>query len=158
MKLFFIFLSSLAITNNTGSQVNTTGNVPQNIIASFSAKYAGAHVINWKAGKDDYEANFKLSGKKYCAFFSAGGDWQKTERKIRPWQLPVAVKTSMKIGGYAAWYIDEAKEVNMPGQHVYLVHVDNAPVLTIPDPYLFKDDYQLTFSESGELTKKEKLP
>ena len=158
MKLLFLFLSTMALSNNSGSQ--KTGNtIPQNVVASFNTKYAGAHISNWKVDKDGFAATFKLDSKKCCAFYSTGGDWLRTETKIRwPWRLPVAVKNALYTGEYAAWYVDEIKEVEMPGAHQFLVHVDNANVLKVADPYLFKDDYQLYYNESGELLKKEKLP
>ncbi len=140
------------------ARVTHTTFVPQNISIAFSTKYPGAYITDFKLVGDNYKASFTLNGKKYAAYFSAGGNWQKTERKLRPRQLPAAIKKDLYNSEYAAWYIDDVKEVSTPSSHMYLVHVNDANVLTITDAYLFKDDYQLTFTESGGLTNKEKLP
>lgn len=159
MKLLFMMLSSIILAKSTNSQQKAGSYVPQTAIAAFSTKYPAAQAVTWKVAKDDIEVSFKNDDKKYYAFYTTAGDWIKTERKIKwPKGLPAAVKKSLQTGDYAAWYVDEMKEVETQGQHVYLIHVDDANVLKIADPYLFKDDYQLYYNEDGELIKKEKLP
>ena len=154
-----MMLSTIILAKSTNSQQKAGDAVPQATIVAFNAKYPNARAVNWKVAKDDIEVTFKTEDKKYHAFYTTGGDWVKTERKISwPKNLPVAVKKSLQTGEYAAWFVDEMKEVETPGQRVYIVHVDDANVLKIADPYLFKDDYQLSYNETGELIKKEKLP
>jgi hypothetical protein len=158
MKLLTFTLYILSFSANMLAQKKVANGIPQNIAPAFNTQYPQARVLHCKIITGGATVTFKMNDKKYCAFYSASGDWQKTERKIKPWQLAAAIKNTLHNSEYAAWYIDDVKEVSTPGSHVYLVHVDDANVLTITDAYLFKDDYQLTFSETGELIKKEKLP
>jgi hypothetical protein len=159
MKLLIMILSSVILSGNANSQKVPDSAVPQKVIVAFNAKYKDAHIRNWKKGPEGIEVTFKINNKINCALYSTDGEWIKTERKIKwPKNLPELVRKALRSSEYAAWYVDEIKEVEAQGSRIYLVHVDNANVLAITDPYLFKDDYQLCFTEKGEIIRKEKLP
>jgi hypothetical protein len=133
---------------------------PQNIVSNFSIKYPGVQVKQWQAAKGPskgmYVAKFTQDGKKSLAYYSSTGDWIKTERKIKwTWNLPAAVKAGWEKTEYVRWYVETMKEVETPGQHVYVMHVNNGPTLGAEHAQ-FQEGYLLYFSGAGELIQKEK--
>jgi hypothetical protein len=157
MKLLTLIILGLFFYMNTHAQLKTGTAVPKNVTLPFNTQYPqGLHGEITKIGVIDTS---EMNNGNHRGFYATAGEPAKTERKIRRVShLPLAVKTAFKQGNYAAWYVGAIKEVNTAGKRVYIIHVDDSPVLTVPDPYLFKDDYKLSFSETGELLQKEKLP
>lgn len=59
---------------------------------SFMQKFPNAKEIKWdKEGKDEYEAEFMMDGKKGSANFSAAGLWMETEMAIPQASTPKPV-------------------------------------------------------------------
>jgi hypothetical protein len=62
---------------------------------AFQQKFAGATAVKWdKEGKNEFEAEFVLNGKKGSANFSATGEWLETEMGIAIADAPAAVNTA----------------------------------------------------------------
>lgn len=62
---------------------------------AFQQKFTGATGVKWdKEGKNEFEAEFILNGKKGSANFSASGEWLETEMGIAIADAPAVVNTS----------------------------------------------------------------
>lgn len=58
-------------------------------LKAFKTKFPGAKDIKWfNEGKDEFEIEFKLEGKKASANFSSKGEWIETEFLICEGDLP----------------------------------------------------------------------
>ena len=120
----------------TGIIAQAKGNkeIPQKVMTAFLSKYPSAHLKNWKINSEGYAAEFVLDKKKYFAHFSPNADWQKTETKINwTWKLPPAVKKALYHSDYASWYVNEIREIQTPGEHLYTyaVHVNEMAINSI---------------------------
>jgi len=150
-----ITLSIIAglITFNASAQ--RAGNVPQNVLSTFSSKYPQAQVKKWKSTHEAYIAYFTNDGKKYMASYSKNGAWVNTERDIsRSSGLPVAVQSFLKTGTYASWHIDDMMRVRTPLQNLYVIKLDNHS----GSPFDYEDtgsaeNKMLSFNDNGKLLK-----
>ena len=70
---------------------------PVAVSKAFETKFAKATDVKWgKENKNEYEADFKLDGKKYSANFLTDGTWKETEAQIAASELPQAVTAAYK--------------------------------------------------------------
>lgn len=71
--------------------------VPAPVKSGFSQKFSGATNIKWgKENDKEWEAEFKLGGRKYSANFDNAGTWVETEYQISVKEIPAAVKTALE--------------------------------------------------------------
>lgn len=90
MKILIVLLCLLFIS--TASYAIT---VPPVVKKSFNSKFPDAKSVKWgKENSDEYEASFKLDGKKYTASFNSAGDWMETESPTTFDQLPTSVQNA----------------------------------------------------------------
>jgi hypothetical protein len=159
MKKTVLILLIAFLSAGITAQGNNFNAVPQKILSAFQLKYPSAQVKKWNMNNDGYVTKFFLNKKEYLAYYTADADWVRTETKIKwTWKLPAAVKTALHSSEYASWYVDEMKQVETPGEHKYMIHVDDGNKLDSDHHDAFKEDFMLYFSANGELIKKEKLP
>jgi hypothetical protein len=153
LVIVIAFFSSLVI-----AQAKTNAEIPKKVSEAFSAKYPSAEIKKWKAAKGDYVAEFNLEKKKFIAHYSSTGEWIKTESKIKlSNNLPEAVQDGLHKSEYASWSINEIKQVEKPGKNVYTIHVHDGNKLSSDHHDALKTDYLLSFSDTGELIKKQRL-
>ena len=89
-----LFASLLILSTGVA---NAQVKVPAAVSNAFKTKFATATDIKWgKENKNEYEADFKLDGKKYSANFLTDGTWKETEAQIATAQLPTAVTAAYK--------------------------------------------------------------
>jgi len=147
------FISSLVI-----AQEKTIADVPKKVSEAFSIKYPSAEITKWKNVKAGYVAKFSFEKKKYLAYYSTDGEWKKTEMKINlTSKLPDAIKKALHKSDYASWTIRDIKHVQEPGKNSYTMHVHDGNKLSADRHDAFKTDYLLSFSDVGELIKKQKI-
>ena len=157
MKLLTLIIFVLFFSANTHARLKTGTVVTKNTASPIKTQYPQG--LHGNQTKIDVTDTAKPNNKNYRGSYTTAREPNRIERKIkRVSQLPLAVKTAFKNGSYAAWYIGGIKEVNTAGKLIYVIHVDDSPVLTVQEPFLFKANYKLSFSETGELLHKEKLP
>jgi len=132
--------------------------VPQNISVAFSAKYPNATVKKWKHSNSNYSAEFSVDNKKSIAYYSAGGNWERTETKIKwTWNLPSAVHQTLEKNGYLRFYIMDMKKVETSNGVTYVVHYNDGNTLDSDHHDAFTQYFLLHISETGELIKKEEV-
>jgi len=130
---------------------------PQAVSTAFAARFPNAQVKKWEERTEGYIADFKLNGQKLFAYYAADGNWKGTETSIK-WSrnLPEAVRQAWKNSDYAAWYILKIKKIETPEQPLYVLDVNNGPLLNSEKHDAFLEEYALFFSEKGELVRKDK--
>ncbi|MEP7171819.1 MAG: PepSY-like domain-containing protein [Bacteroidota bacterium] len=104
MKKIILFLLNSALF----VACSNSGNPPEKVIKSFTAKFPDATSIKWgKENATEWEAEFTLNGSKISANFTADGAWVETEQVILISQLPKAVTDAIQKQ-YPNWKITEA--------------------------------------------------
>lgn len=143
----------------SANAANGNVNVPEQVTTAFIAKYPQAVLKDWKIAKAGYKAEFKLNHRKYTAVYASDGTWLKSETELnRTASLPEAVKTALKKGKYASYYVDEIKEVLTAGETTYVLTVDNHGGSTMAtEGYGLWEDYRITFDGNGALTNIKEL-
>ncbi|UWX54420.1 PepSY-like domain-containing protein [Maribacter litopenaei] len=88
MKLYkMLFSASLILF--TGCSNEAKSQVPDEVKASFKAKYPGENDPDWRRDKNgNFESHFKKDGEHYRADFSPNGSWIETESSIKKKDLP----------------------------------------------------------------------
>jgi len=158
MKKSILVIAIALFSSIVIAQAKTTVEIPKKVSEAFSAKYPSAEIKKWKTAKGDYVAEFNLEKKKFLAHYSAGGEWIKTESKIKlSNNLPDAVKEGLHKSEYASWYINEIKQVEKPGHNIYTIHVHDGNKLSADHHDALKTDFLLSFNDTGELIKKQRL-
>jgi hypothetical protein len=72
--------------------------------------------------------------------------------------VPVAVKTALKKGKYASYYVNGIKEVKTLGETRYVLTIDNHGGSTMAtEGYGSWEDYRITFDTNGALTNVNEL-
>ena len=91
--------------------------------------------------KTDYEADFKLSGVKYSATYSATGKWMETEHKIKAEALPDPVKKAI-AASYADHKMGSAEMAETPEGTMYEVDLENG-----------EHEMEVVFNADGKVVK-----
>ena len=70
--------------------------VPANVTSAFSKKFSNASGVKWsRENEQEWEAEFKMDGKKYSANFDNAGMWIETEYEISLEKIPAEVKATL---------------------------------------------------------------
>ena len=150
-KIFFPFLGIALAFSFTGKK-----DLPHHISASITAKYPDAKIKRWEMTNDQYMVKFTTAHDKDISYFSVGGNWLRTEKRLALTKdLPAAVKSGFENSDYAGWQIDAINEVTSPDQPVrYVLHVDDGNQLDSWHIDAFKSDYLLYFDREGRLIQR----
>ena len=71
-------------------------NPPENVKAEFTKKYASAESVKWGSEvKNEWEAEFKIDGKKMSASFDNTAKWIESETEITEKELPATVISTL---------------------------------------------------------------
>lgn len=71
-------------------------NPPKNVKKEFSLRFASAKSVKWSSEKpDEWEAEFKMNGKKMSACFDSSAVWTTTETVITENDIPEAVRNTL---------------------------------------------------------------
>jgi hypothetical protein len=153
-KIIFVATTILTVASSL-AQANT---IPQNVTASFSAKYPTATAKKWKQSENNFLVTFAADSKRSVAFYSTDGNWIKTETKIK-WikNLPEAVKKSLDQRGFLRYYITNMKKIESPEGNQYLVEVNDGNTYDADRHDALTQYYRLYFDENGDLTEHVKI-
>ncbi len=87
---------------------------PKAVADAFSQRFQKAEKVKWDMEEaNEWEAEFKLSGKELSASFDLTGKWLETEAEIEATELPEAVKTAVEKQ-FAGAKIGEASRIESP--------------------------------------------
>lgn len=118
-------------------------NVPAKVKTAFSQKFPHATNVSWdKENASEWEAEFKMNGKKYSANFDSEGTWKETEYKINKSELPKAVNNTLK-SKFAGYDIEGAEVSETREGKVYEISLDKA-----------ETDLEVIISSEGKIVKK----
>ncbi|MEP6712614.1 MAG: PepSY-like domain-containing protein [Ferruginibacter sp.] len=110
----------LAFITLSAACANAQIKAPIAVRKAFETKFATATDVKWgKENKNEYEADFKMDGKKYSANFLTDGSWKETEAQIETSELPPAVATAYKSKHSIAAIKMAAKIESVNGQTKY---------------------------------------
>lgn len=71
-------------------------NLPENVKKEFAKKYPSAQSVKWDSeSPNEWEAEFKMEGKKMSACFDNSGKWIESETEISENELPAAVLNTL---------------------------------------------------------------
>ncbi|HMI60432.1 MAG TPA: PepSY-like domain-containing protein [Puia sp.] len=153
----FILIQSVS-TQSVSAQSTVSNEVPKHVSKAFSGKFPESEPKKWELRKEGYVAHFKKDGKKHYAYYSQEGNWKGTETCVnRTRHLPVAVQTAWKHSGYNDWYVHNIRKIETPEQQLFVMHLNNGPLLSSDKHDAFKEDHVLYFTRDGELVKSEKI-
>ena len=153
----FILIQSVS-TQSVSAQSTESNEVPKQVSKAFSGKFPESEPKKWELRKEGYVAHFKKDGKKHYAYYSTEGHWKGTETCVnRTRHLPVAVQTAWKNSGYNDWYVHNIRKIETPEQQLFVMHLNNGPLLSSDKHDAFKEDHVLYFTRDGELVKSEKI-
>jgi len=118
--------------------------IPGVVTDSFKIKYPNAQGVTWEDKITNFQASFNLDSGKYIAKYNSKGEWILSEKKIKPEELPAAVKDGLSKSKYYDWETGTMTVRYLPGnQTQYGIAIR-------------KSDIQrrtLWFSDSGRLLK-----
>jgi hypothetical protein len=115
MKNFFILVALFSmIFFSACSQKNP----PENVKKEFSQKFVDAKSVKWGSEEaNEWEAEFKLDGKKMSACFDSSGRWTVTETEISEKELPATVLNTLntEFAGYKKGLIEIYEDPEIKG-------------------------------------------
>jgi hypothetical protein len=155
-KLFFLLLIGAVSPAIAAHKPSST--VPSAVTSAFEKRYPDAQVKKWKAvSNNDFAVRFRYHNARYTALFQPDGRWEKTVRMYAlTHQTPEGVREGFRHSGYEGCNIDGVKEVMTPGQHLYVIAVDDGDYFDANHHDAFTRDFLLTFTADGQLVKTER--
>jgi len=112
--LFVLFVSLSLISVSAFSQKNP----PENVKREFIKKYASAQSIRWESEeKNEWEAEFRIDGKKMSASFDNSAKWIESETEITEKELPASVVSTLNkvFQGYKKGHIELFENAEIKG-------------------------------------------
>lgn len=140
LSLASVLLISLSACGQSGKDV------PVPVKSAFSQKFSGATNVRWGMENDkEWEAEFKMGGRKYSANFDNAGNWMETEYQVTASELPATVKATLDIESAGAKIkLSEVTETNDGKAFEFVINKG-------------EDQTELIIDNSGKVTKKEQL-
>jgi cobalamin biosynthesis Co2+ chelatase CbiK len=124
------------------------GDNNQAVSASFHSMYPYAKMHEVQVINKETCVNFHDNGKKYEAWFTNSGLWERTERRVpMAMDLPSDVRRGFKNSEYKDYKVDRMREVTAPGHHNFQVWVEKKD-----HGKVVKNDV-LYFNQEGQLIK-----
>lgn len=96
--------------------------IPNSVITTFNNKFKNATNVNWdRENENEWEAEFKLAGKKYSANFNNEGEWLETEYNIDKPEIPSQVLSALNT--FEGYTLKEAEisETNKGKNYEFLL-------------------------------------
>src|ERR1700744_1597369 len=108
-KVCAIMIAAVIVLRSAGQQKVPA--VPPSVNKAFVSQFPSGHLKKWQEKDGSYVAAFRQKGKKYFAYYTAGGAWQSTESSVK-WtrNLPAAVRKGWDTCKYRTWLLLDIKE------------------------------------------------
>lgn len=111
---------------------------------TFAKKFPKAEKVTWEQeNESEWEAEFKLNGKKHGATFNANGQWLETEQAIKKSALPEAIKATLNTQ-FKGYKIDDVEKVITQDGTFYEMELEKG-----------EEEWEVMFDENGAIVKKE---
>lgn len=132
--LLVIFSASRVVAQGT-----STPEVPPTVLQAFAGAYPGIKDIAWNQNESNFEAHFKLNGKRMELYLDNEGNVNEIKKEIMECELPVDVST-MLVKQYCEWSVSRAFHIETEGTAYY-------------EAVIVKDQKAITlvFERNGEL-------
>jgi uncharacterized membrane protein YkoI len=118
--------------------------VPQAVKTAFNQKFSNATKVKWEnEDENEWEAEFKMSGKEYSANFDSKGKWLETEYEIKKSEIPEAVQKTIK-SEFREYEMEEAEVAENADGIFYEVKFE-----------MDEKDMEVVFKADGTVVKKE---
>lgn len=115
MNYLFVLIVSLSLISVAAfSQKNP----PENVKREFIKKYASAQSVRWESEeKNEWEAEFRIDGKKMSASFDNSAKWIESETEITEKELPASVVSTLNkvFQGYKKGHIELFENAEIKG-------------------------------------------
>jgi hypothetical protein len=132
--------SLVAPSNGSFAHEAEASTVSGHALIDFKGRFSDGKDVKWYALTPGFEVCFKQDGYIDRAFYSKKGQWQRALRFCDEDQLPRDIRAVVKQT-YYDFSITVAEIVEIPGQKVYLVHLEDKNSLII-----------VRVSEEGEMS------
>jgi hypothetical protein len=154
-KIFFTIAGLVTILYGEVAAAADPGGgrqLPNKIAVSFDSRYPQAHRKGWEMQQDLCKIDFVNDRRKSSAWYTADGQWVRTEVKI-PWMkdLPQQVRNSVDRSPYTSWYVDNIREEISGKGILYVLHVDDGNSLDSDHYDAFRKDRILSYTADGTL-------
>lgn len=141
-RTMLITLSAAMLATAACGQKSETA--PEAVKAAFKQKFPDVKEAKWEKEHDnEWEADFKMGGKKYSASFKNDGTWIETEHEIGVADVPEAVKNTLdsEFDGYK---VEESEMAETPSETVYEFELEKG-----------KSEIEVAIGADGKVLKKE---
>ena len=129
MKKTIVLASVIFAVTAANAQKVKEAEVPAEVKASFTKKYAAAKVKGWEKEKGNYEAEFDYNKAEMSVVMDPKGNILETETEINVSELPKAV-ASYCAEKYKGKKVKEAsKIVNAKGETTYEAEIEKMDVI-----------------------------
>ena len=93
--------------------------IPAEVTSAFVEQYPDAANVEWKDRLVGFTAGFTINDTAYQANYDNNGEWESTEYKIQPEDLPEQVNDGFEKSRYAAdWMIQNVDKIELPGEKI----------------------------------------
>jgi hypothetical protein len=140
MKNFIVLLTTLSLISFSACSQK---NLPENVKKEFNTKYSAAKSIKWDSETvNEWEAEFRMDGRRMSACFENSGKWINSETEISEKELPEAVVNALNrdFQGYKKRLIEIYESPEMKGFELTLKKGESS--------------LEVIFDDSGEIIKK----
>jgi hypothetical protein len=138
--LFIAMLTGIFFLTACGQKKD----VPQAVKTAFNQKFSDATKVKWEnEDENEWEAEFKMSGKEYSANFDSKGKWLETEYEIKKSEIPEAVKKTVK-NEFGKYEMEEAEVSENADGTFYEIKFE-----------MDEKDMEVVFKADGTVVKKE---
>jgi len=143
INLSMILLATTCIIMTSCAQ-SEKNNAPAEVLTAFAEKFPDAKKIKWdKENENEWEAEFKMSGKEFSANFSTDGNWKETEYEIKKSDIPAKVQQTLD-SEFSEYKIEEAEISETSEGKVYEFELEKG-----------ESNIEVVMNTSGEVVKKE---
>ncbi|WP_369048372.1 PepSY-like domain-containing protein [Tenacibaculum sp. UWU-22] len=120
--------------------------VPEKAKAAFQQKYPGVKKVKWsQENEKEWEAEFKMNGKRYSSNFSSEGEWLEFEYRIKKSQIPELIKQTLD-SEFSGYKIEKAEISQTSKGKLYEVELEKG-----------KSEIEAVINTDGKVVKQEPL-
>lgn len=136
MKKSIFIIAALAFGLFASAQIP-----PKPVSDSFNKKFADATKVKWgMEDETEWEAEFKMDGKKMSACFDNAGKWLNTEVVLSEKDLPENVIKAVKTT-YVEWKIESVESIETPEFKGYELGIEKG-----------KEELEIQITADGKIT------